>query len=393
MTIKLFKRYTKLTYFFLFVSFAINFLRFMSIPFLTVYLTSKLSVSLASIGFIIGVPALVQLIIGLFAARIVDKISFKWGTVFSLILPLAGLLGYIFFTNYSLLILSSIISGIGWSIYNPLILTALSNTTAESEVDSIMNLNYWIINLGGAAGPIIGVLIGGGKSAFPFLLFGLILFILSLLAIWIVPDKIHSTQSQATTKTNLLHDFMTLLKDRNALLLFASFFCIFFIEVQYETSFSIYLNQTFGNSGLSIVATMLTIITITIIVAQPLSMFFTTKKSSLFLAFISFFFYTLAIILFFSTKSIWLILGAAIFFALGEIFIAPKLQGITAKIAPPHLKTTYFSFTTLGGNLAYFIGPTVGNFLLARSSTLLFIALIAISMLAILANLALPKTK
>ncbi|MEN2666831.1 MFS transporter [Listeria aquatica] len=370
MRIKFSEKINKITFFYLIISFAINFLRFMSIPFLMIYLSNRLTISVASIGFIIGIPSAIQLLIGLFAANVIDRISFKWGTIFSLLFPMLGILGYIIFTNFYMLILSATISGIGWSIYNPIIMTALSNTTKTEYIDSVMNINYWATNLGGVLGPIVGVFIGAGNTPTPFIIFSVILLLISIVAYIIVPHDLKPKID--SKKTSPFHDFLTIVKDRRAVLLFLAFFCIFFIEVQYETSFSLYLKNLFGSTGVKLVAAMLSIMTFTIIIVQPFITLISKKVKTPLLLCIGVFFYIGATCLFFFSKITFLIFVSAVLFALGEIFIAPKLQGITAKIAPPYLQTTYFSFVTMGGNLAYFLGPPVGNFLLTANSFYLF---------------------
>ncbi|WP_239257364.1 MFS transporter [Listeria ilorinensis] len=367
--------FTPLTYFYFFLSFLVNFFRFMTIPFLTIYLTNKVALPPEQVGLIIGLPALIQLIFSLFLSNIADRISFKQAISISLILPALGLIGYITAVTLPFLLIASIISGIGWSIYNPLLMAALSQATKDTDLDAAMNINYWLVNLGGVLGPVVGALLGGGSSKLPFILFSLVLFLVALSVLLFFPKKLTSSES-IKESSSIFYRFKTLFFDKKALSLFFAFFCIFFIEAQYETSFALYLNDYFHADGAKIIAAMLTTMTLSIIIGQPLLTMILKKVANTTIFFAGTVIYILAILLFFQGKSISAFLFAAIFFAVGELLIAPKLQVQTAKIAPQNSQTTYFAFVTMGGNLAYFIGPTIGNYFVSSNITILIVLLI-----------------
>lgn len=308
----------------------------------------------------------------------------KFGISISLILPMFGLLGYITFDSFALLFLSSVISGIGWSVYNPLIMTALTDFSSDESLDDVMGINYWMINFGGVLGPLIGVYIGAGESGLPFLLFGGVLIILFFLVQMILPGKQKKSSESPSKKhdNNFLKDIFSVVFDIKNFTVFSIYFLLFFIEVQFSTNVPIYLRSEYGTEGTKLVGWILSAMTLTVIIAQPFTMKILKMLSTKIILLISTLLYCLGLTIFSFSEVAVLFILAAVFIALGEVVGVPKLQALNAKNAPVGKKTTYFAFIGMGGNLAYFLGPPIGSFLLpVFGGQLLFIVLICCAIL------------
>ncbi|MFJ1626470.1 MFS transporter [Marinilactibacillus psychrotolerans] len=374
----------KYTYFFLSTSFIITFFRFLSMPFLTIFLSYTTYFSTAQIGLIIGIPGLIQLILGVIASNIIDYFSDKFSIILSILLPACGMLGYIFFDSYVLMLFSSVVCGIGWSIYNPLLMSCLMRYS-NGNSDIIIEINYWIINLSGAIGPLVGALLSDGKSEFPFFLFSGALFFLAISTLILFPykrkkklleEKQDSPQLSAVIE-NLKNDILILCKSKASLFLFFSFFSINFIEAQYNTNFALHLTEV-TKDGPNALASMMIAMTATILILQPISIKISKFVKLNVQLIIGSIFYTVGILIFGFSFSVSIFILSAILLAIGELIIAPKIQVLTGKSAPEELQTTAFAFTTMGGNLAFFLGPTLGGLLYEESFRSIFIPFIVI---------------
>lgn len=374
----------KYTYFFLSTSFIITFFRFLSMPFLTIFLSYTTYFSTAQIGLIIGIPGLIQLILGVIASNIIDYFSDKFSIILSILLPACGMLGYIFFDSYVLMLFSSVVCGIGWSIYNPLLMSCLMRYS-NGNSDTIIEINYWIINLSGAIGPLVGALLSDGKSEFPFFLFSGALFFLAISTLILFPykrkkklleEKQNSPQLSAVIE-NLKNDILILCKSKASLFLFFSFFSINFIEAQYNTNFALHLTEV-TKDGPNALASMMIAMTATILILQPISIKISKFVKLNVQLIIGSIFYTVGILIFGFSFSVSIFILSAILLAIGELIIAPKIQVLTGKSAPEELQTTAFAFTTMGGNLAFFLGPTLGGLLYEESFRSIFIPFIVI---------------
>lgn len=374
----------KYTYFFLSTSFIITFFRFLSMPFLTIFLSYTTYFSTAQIGLIIGIPGLIQLILGVIASNIIDYFSDKFSIILSILLPACGMLGYIFFDSYVLMLFSSVVCGIGWSIYNPLLMSCLMRYS-NGNSDIIIEINYWIINLSGAIGPLVGALLSDGKSEFPFFLFSGALFFLAISTLILFPykrkkklleEKQNSPQLSAVIE-NLKNDILILCKSKASLFLFFSFFSINFIEAQYNTNFALHLTEV-TKDGPNALASMMIAMTATILILQPISIKISKFVKLNVQLIIGSIFYTVGILIFGFSFSVSIFILSAILLAIGELIITPKIQVLTGKSAPEELQTTAFAFTTMGGNLAFFLGPTLGGLLYEESFRSIFIPFIVI---------------
>ncbi|MFL2078306.1 MFS transporter [Marinilactibacillus psychrotolerans] len=374
----------KYTYFFLATSFIITFFRFLSMPFLTIFLSYTTYFSTAQIGLIIGIPGLIQLFLGVIASNIINYFSDKFSIVLSILLPACGMLGYIFFDSYVLMLFSSVVCGIGWSIYNPLLMSCLMRYS-NGNSDIIIEINYWIINLSGAIGPLVGALLSDGKSEFPFFLFSGALFFLAISTLILFPykrkkklleEKQNSPQLSAVIE-NLKNDILILCKSKASLFLFFSFFSINFIEAQYNTNFALHLTEV-TKDGPNALASMMIAMTATILILQPISIKISKFVKLNVQLIIGSIFYTVGILIFGFSFSVSIFILSAILLAIGELIIAPKIQVLTGKSAPEELQTTAFAFTTMGGNLAFFLGPTLGGLLYEESFRSIFIPFIVI---------------
>ncbi|WP_198033968.1 MFS transporter [Marinilactibacillus sp. 15R] len=333
----------KYTYFFLSTSFIITFFRFLSMPFLTIFLSYTTYFSTAQIGLIIGIPGLIQLFLGVIASNIIDYFSDKFSIILSIFLPAYGMLGYIFFDSYVLMLLSSVVCGIGWSIYNPLLMSCLMRYSNRNS-DTIIEINYWIINLSGAIGPLVGALLSDGKSEFPFFLFSGALFFLAISTLILFPykrkkklleEKQDSPQLLAVIE-NLKNDILILCKSKASLFLFFSFFSINFIEAQYNTNFALHLTEV-TKDGPNALASMMIAMTATILILQPISIKISKFVKLNVQLIIGSIFYTVGILIFGFSFSVSIFILSAILLAIGELIIAPKIQVLTGKSAPEEL--------------------------------------------------------
>ncbi|WP_156921065.1 hypothetical protein [Brochothrix campestris] len=57
------------------------------------------------------------------------------------------------------------------------------------------------------------------------------------------------------------------------------------------------------------------------------------------------------------------------------------MLSLNARLGPPELKTSYFAFTTLAAQLAFFVGPVVGLSIYQYQTALLFYVLIGCALL------------
>src|SRR5699024_12419938 len=75
-----------------------------------------------------------------------------------------------------------------------------------------------------------------------------------------------SRNDTVTKKGTFLKELKQVITDKRAIYLFLAYFSIFFIEVQFETNFPIYLRNHFGVTGTKIVGCMLLAMTCNVLI-------------------------------------------------------------------------------------------------------------------------------
>ncbi|AIY06638.1 hypothetical protein Plano_2673 [Planococcus sp. PAMC 21323] len=348
-----------------------NTFRFMSMPFMAIYFSEKLNLTPAEVGVLIGISPLSSLVFSVLGGRIADKFGIHKVYPIALLIPAASLIGYIVFENYLVIALFSVLAGIGWTVYNSTSNSILALHTPKAHTEVVFGYNYWVINLGGVLGPLLGVLvIEMGSYETPIILFSIILVVLagSMIGLFRIKKadiSIHYVEAEKELAGSR-SIFTLLTKDRVLIWLMLSYFFIFFIEAQVDTNIAQYLNGSFED-GVRLFGLLVAMMTGLIVVLQPIVTHVFSRFSNVcsFIFGNSLYFLGFLILLFLNNFTYaWFVSFA--FITIGEMIVAPKMQAIMAKSAPTNLKATYFSLIGAGGNFAYAIGPGIGGLLLTN---------------------------
>ncbi|WP_099974205.1 MFS transporter [Lactobacillus terrae] len=337
------------------VSLIINFGHFFSIPFLTLLLQHR-GMKLTLIGIILGIPAFVSFVASPLISYLLNRYSPKLIMLVSLFLIIVGFSGYTLLQNFYGLAFSSCLVGLGFCSYNPIYQTLLSSLPGKQS-DRAMMASYWLTNLAGAIGPLVGSLIGGGKSSKPFILYIILLFIV-LIPVFLIDYTIIKVDKN--NENILKNTFWSVLKNRTFLLLASIYLLYFIIETQYDSSFAIHL-QAISNNGARYLSYMTLSLTISVLLSQLIVMIFEKHEIYKLEIFIGIGLYLIAIMGFILIKNaliLSIVVGSLL--GVGESMIGPRIQILIGKSVSPEQKSTAFIINNGFGNVDFFIGPTLG---------------------------------
>ena len=351
------------------VNFAISISKFMTYPFLAVYLKKSLSLTAVEVGFLIGVSPLSSMLFSIIGGRIADIYGVKKIYPISILVSGICLAFYGIINNYIILSVISIVLGMSWSIYNSTNQSLLSLYTSKKQLSKVFSYNYWVFNLGGVLGPIIGVRLTNSASS-PLGLFifsGVLLLVGLFMSIWLTREKSQRGESIGEGHTSV-DKFLSkgvvkvLASDKALLFLSISYFSIFFIEAQMDTNIVQFLESSVQN-GLILFGQILSLSTMLIIVLQPFAAQFLDKFGDKKVISVGSIFYGIGPLFFMFAKSHLFWYVGMIFMTLGEIIISPKIQALIARLPREGYRTTYYSVVNMGGNFAFFVGPVVGGYM------------------------------
>lgn len=334
---------------------------FMSVPFLSIYLTNALNFSVVQAGYIVGINPLTIVIASLFINKITKYIKlnkllfitpFIWGI---------SLIAFNFTTNFSVLLFLNGMTGFCYAIYEPNTKYLLSVTAHKEKKLLIFNLRYAAINIGALIGPLLGMYFNVKHNLNSYVWLGFVYVFLSIANLLVIKDE-YSITKPNSKKFLINHSSWKSIQPFIILLVGVSF--SYFGYSQFNSTVS----QYFANSGkfvngVQLYSSTISICQLFVLLFQFIFLRFTKKTSPYLVLIISNI--LLSISVFFVTYSyntmIWMFMIFT--YSLGELLLGSHLDYTVDQLAIPEQKTFYFSLTELI-KLGSTLGPIIGSYLI-----------------------------
>ncbi|MFJ7754283.1 MFS transporter [Peribacillus muralis] len=203
----------------------------------------------STMGYLVAVFAVSQLIMSPFAGRWVDRYGRKKIIIIGLLLFGVSELIFGLGTDVSVFYLSRILGGISAAFIMPGVTAYVADITSVQERPKAMGYISAAISLGFIIGPGIGGFVAEYGIRLPFFLAAIIAFIACLTSIFILKEPLTKEQLAAVSadagQTNFVDDFKKSLKP----LYFIAFILVFVLAFglsAYETVFSLFSDHKFG---------------------------------------------------------------------------------------------------------------------------------------------------
>lgn len=358
----------------LMVGFVISLGRFLALPFLTLYLTD-ISLNSQQVGIIVGTPGLVSLLMGIVSGFLIKKYGPIQSVVTALIFISIGFFGYFEMKSFLYLEMCALIVGIGLALYNPAVMTLVSKKN-----NSALGINYWLTNLAGMLGPLIGALFVAKSPKFPFVIY-------SILSISVAVIVIFTNIKNFGKNNNNPHsghgsfDFDFQWVNKGLIIILISYMSFFIIETQLDSSLALHFQSNFG-SGANILALVMSTMTVTLVVSQPIVLALQKKITSKYWLDAGVALFLIGVTGLMISESMITIVVFSVIFATGESFYGPKMNQMIGESVDEKYKPMAFSLSSSAGNLSFFIGPILGINLFHYNKFVLAVLVILISFLA-----------
>ena len=343
---------------------------FMAWPFVIVILFDNYHTSEAQIGLIFAISAAVSSIFGLYVGFLSDKLGRKVIMLTGCVL--AGLTYYSIGAALELWQLAALMIFAGLmrpTIEAPGKAVISDNLVDEKDRELALNMRYFILNAGGAIGPLIGISLALDHPQTLFYVTGFTYFFYALLLTF---GFQFSKTYLAPTHEGIIRFrkvFAAIANDRLFMGLLIANILLMFVYSHIESS----IPQVLARSGLDDAVKwkgLLVIInTCTVILLQfPLlallesrNVFFSTRLGVSLMG--------IAQVIFIFTPEDyaygWVI--GTFFLSLGEVIAFPTLSVQIDRLAPAHLKGSYFGAASLY-SAGFAIGPLLGGWLLSHNA-------------------------
>ncbi|MBA4532464.1 MDR family MFS transporter [Brevibacillus halotolerans] len=366
-------------------------------PFLLLYLHDKLNGAVLVPMLIVGLQPLTDIMVTLLGGGITDRLGRKPVMLLALIMQSIAMAGFMLADSILSFALLYMLHGAGQSLFVPAQRAQIADVTTESQRVEVFGLLNTISYTGLALGPVGGMLLYQYDPTWLFGIEALSIFIYMLVCWWKLPEtapvsatapfsssdqvEVSETAEKETRSSERIgvshaskgtgkHRYfsfhrMTALITRykHVLKLMIYTLPISFFYAQTETSFRIYLQESFVNY-VSIIATLSTIKAILAVILQLPLVKLTERLSfqRVMLLSCSCFMVTAAAYGF--SKSILVLILVQLSWTVGETIGLTRLHTYISDIAPPEERGRYFSLHGIHWDISRTFGPFLGGVML-----------------------------
>ncbi|NOH82214.1 MFS transporter [Vibrio sp. 03-59-1] len=344
---------------------------FMAWPFLIVFLYKDYGATAVEVGGMLASSAVVGAVTGLYSGYISDKFGRKWVMVCG---------SWIAAIAYSGIGLASEV----WQFYVLIIITGLMRPMIEAPAKAVigdnldnvkdrelaLNVRYFLLNLGGAIGPLIGITIGLSQPQNLFFIAGATYVVYGFWLLFGIERRGVHTKPDSSMLPNFSATLKVIRKDNIFVKLMLANFIMMFVYAQVESSIPQVIVRASTSDAAQIIAGLVLVNTLTIIIFQfpmlkwleHIPLFVRTRIGMALMA--------AAQIGFLMTPADWPIgWGIACFvLSMGEVIAFPTLNVQIDRLAPAHLRGSYFGAAALY-SLGFAIAPLVGGVVIESLSS------------------------
>jgi len=378
------KRFPTIVWLILFGTFLARTSYFMAWPFLIVVLFDDYHASEAQIGLIFAVSAAVASVFGLYVGYLSDKLGRKLIMLIGCIF--AGLIYYGIGGANELWQLAALMIFAGLmrpTIEAPGKAVISDNLESEKDRELALNMRYFILNAGGAIGPLLGISLALSQPQALFYVTGVTYFVYALML------GLGFHFSRVTLPPN--HEsvirfrkvFMVIANDKLFMGLLIANILLMFVYSHIESSIPQVLARSGLEDAVKWIGILVVVNTCTVILLQFPLLALLEKKNVFFRTRLGVGLMGVAQIIFIFTPEDYAygwVLGT-LFLSIGEVIAFPTLSVQIDRLAPAHLKGSYFGAASLY-SIGFATGPLVGGWLLSLQAK---VSLFVVCLLCVLA--------
>lgn len=337
-------------------------------PFLTMFLTYRIGISIGVVGIIVAVNAGLGLIGTMIGGYLIDSIGRKKVLV---VFGVAAGIGYglCAFINdpiiiTGILMVSSFVGGFSHPVYG----TITTDLTEGKQRSAAFSLNYMALNIGFSVGPLLAGFLYENYLMWFFLGDAITTFISIALVFVFVPETKPTKVEMEKSKTETFESaeegsLLKALIKRPTLLIFSFIIVIYFIVFsQFTFGLSIQVGDIFKSNGATIFGSLMTV---NAVMCSVLTVFITSAtkniKAALCIA-IGGLLYALGFGMMFFIDSYYMFIISTATWTVGEILVATNTSVYIANHTPITHRGRFNSVFPIIRKLGFMIGPMMAGF-------------------------------
>lgn len=343
-------------------------------PFLTMFLTYKVGISVGIVGTVVAVNSGLGLAGTMIGGKLIDQTGRKKVLIIFRTLSGAGIAAAAFSKDpviiICLIMLSTFFGGFSQPVYS----TIITDLTKGEQRKAGFSLEYMAINIGFSVGPLLAGFLYKNYISWLFLGDAITTFISVVLVAVFVPETIPSKEELAGQKSEKLESaeegslFSAMIK-RPTLVIFSFIMIIYFIVFsQFNFGLSIQVGDIFKDNSSTIFGTLMTV---NALMCSILTVFITSLtrniKSSLSIS-VGGILYSIGFGMIFFINSYIMFVLSTIIWSLGEIIVSTNTNVYIASHSPITHRGRFNSVFPIIRKMGFIAGPLLAGYFVKATS-------------------------
>ena len=375
-------QFNKTVWFIIIATFFSRFTFLMTWPFLALILYREFGLDELEIGTFMTIAVCIGVGAGFFMGNLSDRIGRRKVIMAGLFCTSIAMLGLAYGNSLSLLLAATTLVSIARGMVEDpgkALMTDMMNS--RKSKDLALQLRYFAINVGAAFGPMVGVYlgIGGEQKSFVIVAVGYILYLAVAAVIFKLEKPLAASHMGRDQSFSALFKLLRL--DHAFLIFVFASFLMNLAYAQIDLGLIQYLRVKSFENVAKLFGILLFTNGMTIIIFQFPLLKLLENVAPLRKSYFGAGLFTLGFVIFAASSkdAEWLLITAMLVMSLGEVIVFPSLNIIVDRMAPEHLKGSYFGAAALG-YYGWAFAPILGGWLLhSFGGTTMWLVVSAIS--------------
>ncbi|GAX88945.1 MDR family MFS transporter [Effusibacillus lacus] len=348
---------------------------FMLRPFLVLYLYDKLGGSVMMPMVILGLQFSSGVFMNIWGGSLADRYGRKPVMMIALIVEMISMTGFVFADSLWEFAVLAILNGMGMAMFFPAANAQVADVVPEEKRAEVFALLHTALNVGAAAGPLLGLAVFTKNPQLVFALSACAFLIYTVLVWWKVPETLPSEIKANTIRSKAPK--LGFREHKNLYLMTFFALPVGMLYTQVESTFPLHLKDHYDNY-LSVFTWLMTINGTTVILLQMWIARQTEHFARHKVILASYFLFALVAIGYGVAPAFVLLVLVELLFTLGEMMNGPHIQKAVSLIAPPDMRGRYFSIFTLSWQLSKAVGPVLSGFVFEYLGGLVLFGILAV---------------
>ena len=330
-------------------------------PFLTMYLTSKIGLSFEMAGIIVTITSLSGIPSSFIGGKFADELGRKKTYLIAQAAAAASLIPCAFLKNPALIVMFLLLSTFFSGGARPALNAIITDILPPNQRQQGFSLQYLGINVGVALGPIVAGFLFNNLLPMLFIGDALTSFI-AIFLIWmnikeIKPESLKDTAYSETEKEEK-GSTINALKKRPQIAFFLVVYILYsFVYTQHRFSLPLTMDEVFGNSGASKFGVLMSINAFTVLFCTVTVTALTKRLKPLNNINLAALFYAVGFGMLGIIHSYFLFILSTIIWTIGEILVVTNFGVYMADNSPSNFRARFNAV----GSLSWSIGAALGT--------------------------------